>query len=218
MEPNILTDAEVQLTRERSLKYQGTAKIYINQIVPHPSISRELDPKNVVRLCDVFSRDRCRRLDIRNHVTGIVSRRHLDLALRSAGVSSTSLMTNPPDQFPLLEFPAGQVRCLHGQHRLKAAEELLPPSEQWWTVDLYLEGTGGSATSLLPCYSPLVGYVGQEFELTNSLEQISVQTCKRRLWTNIPMKRFQATVRYISRSVNTNMKEMRGLKNDGWLA
>ncbi|KAL5335653.1 hypothetical protein BJX70DRAFT_390567 [Aspergillus crustosus] len=139
MDPSLLTDAELQLTRERSLKYRGTAKIYINQIVPHPSISRELDPKNVERLCGVFSRERCRRLDIRNHVTGVVSRRHLDLALRSAGVSSTSLMTNPPDQHPLLEFPVGQVRCLHGQHRLKAAEELLPPSEQWWTVDLYLE-------------------------------------------------------------------------------
>ncbi|KAF4210314.1 hypothetical protein CNMCM5878_004631 [Aspergillus fumigatiaffinis] len=117
MDRSLLTDTELQLTRERNLKYKGTAKVYINQIVAHPSISRGLDPKNVERLCKIFSRDRCRRLDVRNHVTAVVSREHLEMALASAG-----------------------VQCLHGQHRLKAAEELLPPSDQWWTVDLYLDG------------------------------------------------------------------------------
>ncbi|KAH2727859.1 hypothetical protein KXV31_004273, partial [Aspergillus fumigatus] len=139
MDRSLLTDTELQLTRERNLKYKGTAKVYINQIVAHPSISRGLDPKNVERLCKVFSRDRCRRLDVRNHVTAVVSRQHLEMALASAGVSTVALMTNPPDQYPLLDFPVGQVQCLHGQHRLKAAEELLPPSDQWWTVDLYLD-------------------------------------------------------------------------------
>ncbi|KAL5687471.1 hypothetical protein EMGR_001738 [Emarellia grisea] len=139
MDRGLLTDTELQLTRERNLKYKGTAKVYINQIVAHPSITRGLDPKNVERLCKIFSRDRCRRLDVRNHVTAVVSRQHLEMALASAGVSTIALMTNPPDQYPLLDFPAGQVQCLHGQHRLKAAEELLPPSDQWWTVDLYLD-------------------------------------------------------------------------------
>ncbi|GFF96384.1 hypothetical protein IFM53868_08512 [Aspergillus udagawae] len=140
MDGSWLTGTELQLTRERSLKYKGTAKVYINQIVTHPSISRGLDPKNVDRLCKIFGRDRCRRLDVRNHVTAVVSRQHLEMALASAGVSTIALMTNPPDRYPLLEFPVGQVQCLHGQHRLKAAEELLPPSDQWWTVDLYLDG------------------------------------------------------------------------------
>ncbi|KAI2835487.1 hypothetical protein CBS11350_10013 [Aspergillus niger] len=140
MDGGWLTGTELQLTRERSLKYKGTAKVYINQIVAHPSISRGLDPANVDRLCKIFNRDRCRRLDVRNHVTAVVSRQHLETALTSAGVSTIALMTNPPDRYPVLEFPVGQVQCLHGQHRLKAAEELLPPSDQWWTVDLYLDG------------------------------------------------------------------------------
>ncbi|PKX96278.1 uncharacterized protein P174DRAFT_457089 [Aspergillus novofumigatus IBT 16806] len=93
------------IDRKRNLKYKGTAKVYINQI-------------NVERLCKIFSHDHCRRLDVRNHVTTVVSRQHLEMALASTGVSTIALITNPPDQYPLLDFPAGQ-------HCLKAAEELL---------------------------------------------------------------------------------------------
>jgi hypothetical protein len=45
MERSMFTDAEIQLVRERGLKYQGTAKINLNQIVLHLSASRELTQK-----------------------------------------------------------------------------------------------------------------------------------------------------------------------------
>ena len=134
------TDAELELTRERNLKYQGTAKISLDQIIPHPSIFREFDSKNVERLCEIFNRDGCRRFDLRNHITATVSRQHLYDALRAARVSPQALMTSRSDQHPRLQFPTGNVQCLHGQHRLRAAAELLPASDQWWTVDLYLDG------------------------------------------------------------------------------
>ncbi|KAB8069052.1 hypothetical protein BDV29DRAFT_195186 [Aspergillus leporis] len=130
MNRSMYTDAELQLARERTLKYQGTAKINLNQIVPHPSIARKLDPKNVHRLCEIFRKDHCRPLDLHNHVTAVVSRHHLDGALHAAHVSAHDLMTNPSDRYAHLQFPIGQVQCLHGQHRLKAAEELLPDSDQ----------------------------------------------------------------------------------------
>ena len=41
------TDAEFRLATERNLKYQGTARVDLNQIVPHPTISRNIDSKNV---------------------------------------------------------------------------------------------------------------------------------------------------------------------------
>lgn len=145
----MLTPTEFQLAQERSLKYLGTAKVYINQIVPHPSISRELDPQNVERLSEVFSRDGCRRLDIRNHVTAVVSRQHLAVALQTAGVTPHSLKTSAPDRYPLLEFPMGKIQCLHGQHRLRAAKEQLPPGEQWWTSDLYFDGMQPQGPTLL---------------------------------------------------------------------
>lgn len=103
------TDAELELTRERDLKYQGTAKINLDRIIPHPSISREFDSKNVERLCEIFGRDGCRRFDLRNHITAVVSRHHLYDALRAARVSSQTLMTNRSDQHPRLQFQIGNV-------------------------------------------------------------------------------------------------------------
>jgi hypothetical protein len=61
-------------------------------------------------------------------------------------------MMNLPDRYPLLEFPVGQVQCLHSQHQLKAAEELLLLSDQWWTVDLYLNS--GQVSD--PLYYPIL--------------------------------------------------------------
>ncbi|KAL5333673.1 hypothetical protein BJX70DRAFT_48849 [Aspergillus crustosus] len=135
---DLLTDTERQLTAERLLKYQGTAKINLDQISLQPLMSRELDQKNVERLRDIFAKDGCQRLDIRNHVTAIVSRRHLGRACHAVGLTAEELKTYQP-QYPHLSFRGHQVQCLHGQHRLKAAEETLPPSDRWWTVDLYLD-------------------------------------------------------------------------------
>lgn len=134
------TEDELRLTTERSRKYQGTAKINISQIAFHPSFSQHLDQKNVERLCEIFDKEGCRRLDVYNHASAVVSRQHLHDALRAARISADEMMTNQPNRYPHLQFPTGQVECLHGQHRLKAGEEHLSPIDQWWTVDLYLDG------------------------------------------------------------------------------
>ncbi|EQL28304.1 hypothetical protein BDFG_08923 [Blastomyces dermatitidis ATCC 26199] len=150
----MFTDVKLQLTMERSTKYQGTAKINLSQIAFHPSLSRGLDQKNMEQLCEIFNKDDCRQLDIQHHVTAVVSQQHLANALHAAHVTAHALMTNPPDRYPQLQFPTGQIRCLHGQHRLKAGEELLPPSNQWWTVDLYLDDiSSGLQASLVDEYS-----------------------------------------------------------------
>ncbi|KAE8130756.1 hypothetical protein BDV38DRAFT_276525 [Aspergillus pseudotamarii] len=135
---DLLTDTERRLTVERLLKFQGTAKIDLNQISLQPLMSREIDQKNVERLRDIFAKDGCQRLDIRNHVTAVVFRQHLERACHAAGLTPEELKTCQP-QYPRLLFRRHQVQCLHGQHRLKAAEETLPPSDRWWTVDIYLD-------------------------------------------------------------------------------
>ncbi len=136
---DLLTDTERQLTAERLFKYQGTAKIDLNQISLQPLMSREIDQKNVDRLHNIFAKDGCQRFDIRNHVTAVVSRRHLERACRGAGLTPEELKTYQ-QEYPRLSFRGHQVQCLHGQHRLTAAEETLAPSDRWWTVDLYLDG------------------------------------------------------------------------------
>ncbi|KAJ5737432.1 uncharacterized protein N7483_002557 [Penicillium malachiteum] len=132
------TDDEQQLAAERHRKFWGTAKIAIRQIIPHPSISQRLDQRNVQRLCEIFEKEGCRRLAAYNHVTAVVSKHHLDDALQAARVGPADTTDNP-HPYPQLHFARGQVQCLHGQHRLRAAEVHLPSCDQWWTVDVYLD-------------------------------------------------------------------------------
>lgn len=145
------TDAELQLGSERSRKYQGTAKIDLDGIAFHPHISQSLDQHNVDRLCTIFRSEGCHRLEIQHHVTAVVSQQHLHAALQAAGESPDSLRTLDETRFPHLRFPAGQVRCLHGRHRIQAGKAVLPISDRWWTVDLYLEGISDSLFLLRTC-------------------------------------------------------------------
>ncbi|KAJ5155476.1 hypothetical protein N7492_008279 [Penicillium capsulatum] len=134
----MLTDAEHRLTTERQLKYQGTAKVNLDQISLQPLSSREIDHKNVERLHEIFAKDGCNRLDLRNHVTAVVSKQHLQRTCHATGLTLEELKSRQ-QQCPRLGFRGREVKCLHGQHRLKAAEDFLSPSDRWWTVDLYLD-------------------------------------------------------------------------------
>ena len=98
MDESMYTEDELRLTTERSRKYQGTAKINISHIALHPSVSQHSDQKNVERLCEIFDKEGCRRLDVYNHVSAVVSRQHLHDALRAARVSTNEMMTNQPNR------------------------------------------------------------------------------------------------------------------------
>uniref|UniRef100_A0A093VHN0 Calponin likey domain-containing protein n=1 Tax=Talaromyces marneffei PM1 TaxID=1077442 RepID=A0A093VHN0_TALMA len=139
MEPFLLTDTELQVGTERSRKYLGTAKIDLDHISFHPDSSRTVDPQNIDRLREVFRSEGCRRYEIQNHITGVVSRESLQAALRAAHKSPDELLTTTPQSVPRLQFSAGQVLCLHGQHRIRAGAEVLLEEDRWWTVDLYLD-------------------------------------------------------------------------------
>ncbi|KAJ5766653.1 uncharacterized protein N7511_004269 [Penicillium nucicola] len=154
MDESMHTDPELQVLTERCRTYQGTAKINISQITPHPSISQHMNTKNVERLCEIFDKEGCRRLDIYNHVSAVVSRQHLHEALQAGRVNAADMMTDQPSQYPRLHFSTGSIQCLHGQHRLKAGEHYLPSIDQWWTVDLYLDDISPDLqTSLIDEYS-----------------------------------------------------------------
>lgn len=111
--------------------------------------------KNVEWLCEIFHKDTCCRLDTQNHVTAIVSRRHLRQACQVGEITNGDLMANNTVCYPCLQFLTSQVQCLHGRHRLKAAEQTLPPTERWWTVELNLDG--------LPFVSPHLSTYGPDF-------------------------------------------------------
>ncbi|OQD96013.1 hypothetical protein PENSOL_c017G09407 [Penicillium solitum] len=73
MDESMYTDPELQILTERCRTYQGTAKVNITQITPYPSVSQYTNTKNMERLCEIFDKEGCRRLDIYNHVSAVVS-------------------------------------------------------------------------------------------------------------------------------------------------
>ncbi|KAJ5676451.1 hypothetical protein N7536_012623, partial [Penicillium majusculum] len=131
IDESIYTDPELQILTERYRTYQGTAKVNISQITPHPSISQYMNTKNVERLYEIFDKEGCRRLDIYNHMSAVVSREYLHKALQVGRVNAGDIMTNQPSRYPHLYFSTGSIQCLHGQHRLKAGEHYLLSIDQY---------------------------------------------------------------------------------------
>ncbi|KAJ5974841.1 hypothetical protein N7481_008548 [Penicillium waksmanii] len=127
MTRHVFTEQEVRLAAERRLKYIGAAKVSIRQIQFEPPLPRDLDPKNLDRLRNIFRKNRCRRLDVHNHVPATVSRHDLADALQKANVPQESLLTTEGRHIPRLEFRTGQLRGLHGRHRVQAGVAVLPP-------------------------------------------------------------------------------------------
>ena len=135
------SEQELRIQAERYVKYRGTARVSLEVLHFQWDEPRELSRKNVERLKEVFRIDNVRRLEPRNHVPAVVDQSGLDNAILASKISAEALLSNPDNDPPTLKFPAlYQLTCLHGRHRIQAARETLPPSDAWWTVDLYLAG------------------------------------------------------------------------------
>jgi hypothetical protein len=65
------TQVETRLASERRLKYQGTAKVGLDEITFHPTSTAKVDEAKLERLRRIFRKEGCRRLDVRNHVSAI---------------------------------------------------------------------------------------------------------------------------------------------------
>ncbi|OJD23472.1 hypothetical protein ACJ73_05169 [Blastomyces percursus] len=154
MESLRFTDSETRLATERRLKFQGPAKVNLDQIFFDHRSSRQLDHTNVDRLCRVFQKEGCQNLTLAHHVPAAVSRQHLAAALQKANRSAHGLLTNPGPEIPHLQFPPGRLRGLHGRYRIAAGLEVLSPSHRCWAVDIYLDDIGEDLkTPLIDEYS-----------------------------------------------------------------
>jgi len=106
---------------------------------------RETDPAIVQHLSEVFERTRCRRYDPDNFIPVIINQEGLKKALKATNVKRAALTTTLKDgSFLLLKPALGQkFSCVHGRHRVMAAEIFLPSDDQWWTVRLFLTDSQG---------------------------------------------------------------------------
>lgn len=100
---------------------------------------RELDLEHVGKLVRKYKTDPfgCEPFLPQNRVPVLVSRSNLrDVLSRNQLMPKDLHRSNPPK---LVLSTEDLIICLHGRHRLAAAEACLEPSEQWWGVELYYE-------------------------------------------------------------------------------
>jgi hypothetical protein len=140
MESLQFTQRETQIAAERRLKFWGTAKVNLDEICFNSQSNRQIDRKNVDRLCRIFREEGCRNLALAHHIPAIVPPERLAATLRRANVSRHALLTNPESEMPHLRFQPGQLQGLHGRHRIATGLEVLSPAHRWWAVDIYSDG------------------------------------------------------------------------------
>ena len=133
-------DHENDIFQRLNASFCGFAKINLNNLQTDNSSPFVLDEKNVKRLCKVFENEGCLRLDPEHHVPVVIARDVLAGAVERAGTRLEAL--HNPDRYTALQLaPHIKLRVLHGQHRLRAAEQHLSPAAgRWWIVDLYENG------------------------------------------------------------------------------
>lgn len=131
---------EVRFTAKQT-HYRGTAKIRFRHLTFDTAQlvgARTLDKKNILRLVRIFELEGCTRLEPEHYVPAVIKEADLDRAIARSHVTRGRLFdcTSVP---PVLDFEDGCVlECLHGRHRLEAAQAYFEsPADMWWTVDLY---------------------------------------------------------------------------------
>jgi len=70
----------------------------------------------------------------------LISREELEASIRRSGTSQSALFRSTDEEPPELRLPFAPLTILHGRHRIQAAREFFGHEDDWWTVDLYLDG------------------------------------------------------------------------------
>jgi len=136
----LLASLERKFAESKALHLQGTARVRLSQLFFLDPI-RPIDKKVTNSLKRAFAAEGCLQHEVDYSVPAILDNISLQRALTSLMVTSESFKSTLTTKPPVFELPTGiQLQCLHGQHRIHAAEEYLPPGDRWWLVDIYSEG------------------------------------------------------------------------------
>ena len=126
----------------RLRNYKGTARVQLASLAFRDRVS-QIDSKNVDRLKRAFSLEGCLRLEPEHHIPAVVNDDTFQAVIDNAKVNPEQLKGAWATRLVELSFPdSSPLECLHGQHRVAAAEQYLCASDRWWVVDFF--GTGGS--------------------------------------------------------------------------
>ncbi|KAI9676517.1 MAG: hypothetical protein M1817_000675 [Caeruleum heppii] len=140
---------ELSLLKQKKAHFRGSARVQIKHLrfeTHKSSGTRSLDPANVRRLERIFEIQGCARLDPEHYVPALISKADLDRTLARSAI--TPAILHRFDEPPTLDLdPTTRLTCLHGKHRLQAAEHFLLPGDKWWVVDLYAADLPADAKS-----------------------------------------------------------------------
>lgn len=137
--------ADVEYGAIKDKHYLGVARVDLSSLsFDHPlnHCHRETSQKAIDRLRKIYRVQGCLRYQDEHFLNGIICRDALDesLAEGGLGVEGYDYLTRKEDgTIPYL--PLLNVNCLHGLHRVRAAEKFLDDDDQWWIVRLYADGT-----------------------------------------------------------------------------
>ena len=132
----VMDAEERKIAKSIGDSYCGIARIDLKNLNFDAS-TRDISQANVMRLKGILEQN-CSRLQAGHRVPGILSQSLLDDCLRRSQLSRENLLS--VDDPPKMQVPSGiSIQCLHGQHRIAAAFQVLDPGDDWWTVELYLD-------------------------------------------------------------------------------
>ncbi|KAF2158949.1 hypothetical protein M409DRAFT_38039 [Zasmidium cellare ATCC 36951] len=118
--------------------FRGYALIRMNQL--QFQTGRELNNKHVAKLRKIFQLEGCYHYDHRHSIPVIMNESLLLDALSRQHPGLDQLPTTG-EEAPALRFAADvQVICLHGRHRIAAAEQTLGLLDRWWIVEVFSDG------------------------------------------------------------------------------
>ena len=131
---------EREVSEQKISNYKGTAFVHLSALT-FPNPVRPIDQGHVARLKRVFDKEGCRRLELEHHIPAIIDDASLQVAMHFSDMSIEMLRAASAVDPPELRFPEGTVlECLHGRHRIMAAQQHLSLDQFWWTIDIYGEG------------------------------------------------------------------------------
>lgn len=125
-----LSTHQSDLLIEKNRVFCGSAKVRISQLAHEDLLTnpRQLDPKNVSRLRNVYILEGCHRLEPEHHVPALIDEAMLERALRDNNISQASLKSLAEPKLLALE---SDITYLQGRHRLEAAKEFLEADDKW---------------------------------------------------------------------------------------
>ncbi len=135
-----------RISQDKLCKYKGTARVQLSNLV-FPHSTRQVDIKVIEQLKRDFDGEGCIRGEPSHRIPAIIDDLTLETNLERLNLNTEDFKkraSNPPS------FHLGRnvmLECLHGKHRVLAAQDYLSPSQRWWIVDLY--GTGKCCRSKL---------------------------------------------------------------------